>query len=522
MPRTDVLKRVLARAAEELGPMVEKAQLARESFTLGEMESNLQVALKNLGVATLSTLCGLGQERHKKRVPGHADVGQGDHSLTFEGNREKHLNTLFGEIRFNRAYYHSESPQDSRWPRDEELGLKPGQIWSPGLQDVADYLATATGSYQAAAKSLLKTLRVEVQYKQIQRDCLDVGADLAAVLRQEAAEALEIKERPDPPSAGAGPACVILGVDGKIVGNHDGGPGMEVKIGRVDLACLQMMPKPKEADKPKDAVETPANVANDERQRELADLKDSREQREYKATTGLLKKALETAAPDRYDRPIYRPSNPTSHYRATAEKGTDIIGGLLWALAASLGVERAALVLFLADGAHWCWNLCETHFPGAIQILDVYHLAEHLLKAANTFWGESSDLAKPWALRILLEILRGNLDQVLGELAGLSFLEKSKREKLHELQTYLKNNSQRMDYPRYLAAGYPISSAMIEGACGHVIGERMSGSGKGWIEAGADAMARLRALYCSEQWDAFYKDRQKRIVESVRFQKRAA
>jgi len=148
-------------------------------FTLGEMETGVQVALRNVGVFTLSTLCGLGQEKHKTRVRGHKDVGDGKHWLSWEGNREKSLDTLFGKIRFHRAYYHGENPLDSRWPRDEELGLKPGQIWSPGLQDVADYLATATGSYQAAEKSLLKTLRVQLQYKQIQRNCLDAGADIA-------------------------------------------------------------------------------------------------------------------------------------------------------------------------------------------------------------------------------------------------------------------------------------------------------------------------------------------------------
>jgi hypothetical protein len=185
-------------------------------------------------------------------------------------------------------------------------------------------------------------------------------------------------------------------------------------------------------------------------------------------------------------------------------------------------VERAARVLFLADGAHWCWNLCESHFPQAIQILDIFHLAEHLNKAAGIFWGESSDRAKGWALQTLVEILQGKLEQVRGDLAGMGFLEKRKREALHEIETYLKSNKDRMDYPSYLAAGYPISSAMIEGACGHVIGSRMSGSGRSWVEAGADAMARLRALYCSDQWDAFYKERQRRFVQKLWSERRAA
>lgn len=521
MPRTDVLARILACAAHELGPIVDQAKHSRGSFTLGKMEASLLVALRNLGVFILSELCGLGQKRHKERVRGHPDKGEGKHWLPFKGFRSKSIVTMFGRIRFRRAYYHSANPKDSRWPRDEELGLAPGQIWSPGLQDNADYLATVTGSYQEAEKTLKKIVRVEVHYKQIQRDCLEVSTDLAAVQKREVDVALAIKETPDSPPQKESPECVMILTDGTIVASHShrGGSGLEIKVGRVDVACLQ---KNTLAPKVTPEIASPLPPAQDKRQQELAELKESREHQQYQAASGLVKQALTVAAPDRYERAIYRPSNPTSQYCATAEKGTSTIGGLLWLLAANLGVERASLVLFLADGSHWCWNLCKTHFPQAAQILDVFHLAKHLLKAAGIFWGESSGHAKDWARDTLVEILRGNLGSVRMELSKLSYLETRKKEALHELQTYLENNRERMDYPRYIAAGYPISSAAIEGTCGHVIGDRMTGSGRGWDEVGADAMARLRALHCSGGWDAFYRARQDRIVRSLRPVGRAA
>jgi hypothetical protein len=524
MPRTDVLNRILTRAAHELGPIVEKAQLSRGSFTLGEMEAGVLVAVRNIAVFALSELCGLGQKERKKRVRGHPDVGEGKHWLPFIGFRWRRVLTLFGWIRFRRAYYHNADLKDSRWPREEELGLAPDQIWSPGLQDNADYGATVTGSYRESAKTLKKFLGVDVQYKQIQRDCLEVGADLAATQKQQVKMALEVKKTPDSPpqKEGPAPACVMILADGTIVDEHSSssrGSGLEVKVGRVDVACLQ---ENKPASKATQKTTEPPTPADNERQKELAKLKESREQRQYKAATKLVKQALETAAPDRHDQPIYRPSNPTSRYCATAEKGIEIIGGLLWALAAAAGVERAALVLFLADGSHWCWNLCDTNFPQAVKILDLFHLAGKVLKAAGVLFGESSTQAKDWAREKLVEILRGHLDRVRAELASLSFTDERKRKASHELQTYLKNNMERMDYPRYLAAGYPISSAAMEGACGHVIGDRMTGSGRGWDEIGADAMARLRALHCSEQWDRFYQDRQARLVTDIRSLRRAA
>jgi hypothetical protein len=125
----------------------------------------------------------------------------------------------------------------------------------------------------------------------------------------------------------------------------------------VDRASLQeSRAKPDAAD----AKTAPAQETD--RQQQLAELKESREQRQYKAATGLVKEALQIAEPDRQQNPMYRASNPTSQIRATARKGTDHISALLWAVAAAVGVQRALLVLFLADGGKWCWNVCQTLF----------------------------------------------------------------------------------------------------------------------------------------------------------------
>src|SRR5271167_4793982 len=100
MPRTDVLGRILACAAHELGPIVEKVKHGRRTFWLGPMEAELQVALRNLGAFSLAQLCGFGEERHKKRVVGHRKVGEGTHRLPYKGNKDKGLQSVFGPIKF--------------------------------------------------------------------------------------------------------------------------------------------------------------------------------------------------------------------------------------------------------------------------------------------------------------------------------------------------------------------------------------------------------------------------------------
>jgi hypothetical protein len=73
--------------------------------------------------------------------------------------------------------------------------------------------------------------------------------------------------------------------------------------------------------------------------------------------------------------------------------------------------------------------------------------------------------------------------------------------------TYLENNRAQMRYDEYLKAGYPIGSGVAEGACRHLVKDRMEQSGMRWTVPGAQAMLHLRATYLNDQWDDFIEDR---------------
>jgi hypothetical protein len=261
---------------------------------------------------------------------------------------------------------------------------------------------------------------------------------------------------------------------------------------------------------------------NPKRQQELKRLKESQEQRDYGCASDVVIEALKKAAPKRSKQPMYRQSTEKSTYRATSRLGTDALGRSLWHAAEGLGLSISPLVLFLADGSKWCWNLCETHFPGAIQILDVFHLARHVVEAANALFGERSPEAEAWRHEIMVGLLRGKAPEILSDLGRLSYTSQKKRKAKEDLRRYITNNIDRMDYPTYIASYYPISSALIEGACRHVIGQRMKGCGRRWDEEGAEAMARLRAIFCSGTWDAEMGRRKKKRNELVRSRRLAA
>ena len=181
-------------------------------------------------------------------------------------------------------------------------------------------------------------------------------------------------------------------------------------------------------------------------------------------------------------------------------------------LFAQLGVEveqrntdQNKTIVCLMDGERALWAAMRQWLPEqTIGILDLYHVIEYLWKAAHCFHAEKSDAAEEFVtarLRMLLEgkvgYLVGGLRRKLANLCGV------KRKRFLAVIGYLENNRSHMRYDEYLAAGYPIGSGVIEGACRHVVKDRMELSGMRWTVEGAQAMLYLRSIYLNGDWKEF-------------------
>ena len=169
---------------------------------------------------------------------------------------------------------------------------------------------------------------------------------------------------------------------------------------------------------------------------------------------------------------------------------------LLVLLARAVGYPNARLRAFIADGAHWLWKLADDYFPSAVQILDWYHLAEHVHKAAAAVFGEGSAAAAAWVAARKAELWEGRAAaaQAAVEAEEARVRSPAKRAALHELRTYLENNRGRMDYPRYRELGLPCGSGQVEAQCKTLVGARCKLAGmRNWTYAGAEAVLRLRA-----------------------------
>ena len=132
---------------------------------------------------------------------------------------------------------------------------------------------------------------------------------------------------------------------------------------------------------------------------------------------------------------------------------------------------------------------------------------QRLWAAAHCFHPEGSDQARAFVTERLERILNGDVGRVIGglkQMATKSKLRGSRGQRLQEVVTYLGNNRQFMHYDEYLAKGYPIGSGVVEGACRHLVKDRMELAGIHWKTEGAQAMLNLRAVYLNDEWEAFH------------------
>ncbi len=164
-------------------------------------------------------------------------------------------------------------------------------------------------------------------------------------------------------------------------------------------------------------------------------------------------------------------------------------------------------LVLLMDGQVSLWEAASTHLPDdAIEILDLLHVTPRLWRAAYLFHPEGSAGAAQFVRQRVERILQGRVRSVvtgMRRMATVSGLKGRKRKQLERICHYFENNQHRMKYHDYLAAGYPIATGVIEGACRHLVKDRLERAGMQWVLEGAQAMLDLRSIHLGDQWNEF-------------------
>jgi hypothetical protein len=197
---------------------------------------------------------------------------------------------------------------------------------------------------------------------------------------------------------------------------------------------------------------------------------------------------------------------------AAPQSGIEVVFDWLWWEFAQRNPQLKRPTVCLCDGQEALWQACADSVPDPdrVEILDLLHVTPRLWQASKLLYGDKGKEVVPFVRQQLTRVLEGNVGGVIRALRRLAVvrgLKGAKKKALGRICGYLRKNRRRMRYDEYLRAGCPIASGVIEGACRHLVKDRMERAGMHWTLEGAQAMLDLRSVWIAGQWEAFQKYR---------------
>jgi hypothetical protein len=209
--------------------------------------------------------------------------------------------------------------------------------------------------------------------------------------------------------------------------------------------------------------------------------------------------------PDRRE-PATRPMPVGKEVRATLEGKAVAMACLVERVVQRDGPDIQHRVA-LTDGAEALQQQVVTHLPEYTLILDIIHAAEYLWDTATALLGETHPHRLAWVHAYLEPLLAGQTDAVITALEAdgkdptCTMLQ---RQAVRRTVGYYRRNRSYMRYDEYLARGWPIGTGVVEGACGHLVKDRMEQAGMRWTQAGAQGVLDLRAVRLNGHWDTYW------------------
>lgn len=420
------------------------------------------------------------QEHLNQRSAGECKVpvfdSDGD-KRTRTSEHDRKIETVFGRVELNRIGYTKEE-EKSLHPLDAELNLSPG-LYSLELEHRVAQEA-AKNSYEEVVKTITETTGGRVPKRQAEQ------------LVQHAAQDFDLfyDRRQCCPCEGENTGAVLaITVDGKGVVLHE--KDLRENTRKAAEKRRQKMGKRLSKGEKKNAkrMATVAAVYTTAGfERSPADILFEsdpggikRPPIENKRVWASLEKTPEEVIEDAFEEALHRDPNHEKKWVALVD-GNNTQIKILRRLAKAKGIDLTIIV-------------------------DVIHVTEYLWEAGRAFYPKSGPELEKWVQHRLLEILYGKAGHMAGGMrrsATRKGFSDKEREPVDKCATYLLNKSPYLGYNRYLAEGLPIGTGVIEGACRHLVKDRMEITGAKWTLKGAEAVLRLRALRASKDFDTYW------------------
>ena len=205
---------------------------------------------------------------------------------------------------------------------------------------------------------------------------------------------------------------------------------------------------------------------------------------------------------------FYDPSK--QHQYALGTSGDHrVLGRLMRREASRLNIDAADVKYSVTDGADWILRQYQQQLPMLqANVLDYYHLREHVIAASYRVFGENTPQAQSWREQMMGVVMEQGPVRLLEEIGQLrrTLRSPSKRKALDSLQAYVGERIAMLHYPQFRAKGYDIGSGPTEAFC-KVLTGRLKGSGMRWDRPNAEGMMVLASLRASKMWDQYWQIR---------------
>jgi hypothetical protein len=427
------------------------AQRRKDGRTdLEAVESALRAALHQAGAAALTELLQCqAPAADQRQLPCRCG-----HHAQYQEIREKPVLTIVGPVRISRPYYLCSRCHVGQFPVDVELDIENTEF-SPGVRRM-HALVGQQAPFDHGREQLQLLAGLEVTTKSVERTAEAIGADIAQREQGEIQKALQLDL---PVIAGQPIPILYVQMDGT------GVPVVKKEtMGRQGKALGQ-----------------PAHT----REAKLGCV--------FTQTT--------------WDKEGYALRDPDSTTYTGALETAGEFGQRIYREALKRGWSRAKKKVVIGDGAEWIWNLVAEHFPGAIQIVDLYHACQHLWELARRLHPNNEGNQKTW-MKIHQKLLeKGKIEKLVLSLRSIDADHPEVAEKIRTVADYFAKNAERMRYPQFRRQHLFIGSGVIEAGCKTVIGSRLKRSGMFWTVRGANAILALRCCHLNRRFEDYWEGR---------------
>ena len=485
----------LAASAESvlagLGPLAAGlARLAGEACRAVTLDA-MEVLVIERGRELLRELVQLSLDTQAEREVRQPQVtGQdGVRRARAERGHDRPVVTRLGQVRVQRiAYRAGIKGAGSLFPRDAVLNLPPlGYSW--GLQQLAEMFCRAV-SYEQAHEFVLAATGVAIGKRQLEQITVAAAADAERFYQD------RLQDRGGPAGAGEDQEerlpPLVISADGKGVAMRPEARRRRTKAPEQKVRTFEKRAGTGEKKGCKRMAETGCV---------------------FDVAPGQARAPEQVMRPDPGGEPPARPHAVNRWYTCDITAGRDVTIGKVFDEADRRDPGHRRTWIALVDGDIYQLGLIQAQAAArgitlAI-VIDFIHVLEYLWKAAWCFHAPRDPAMEHWVTAQGLDILHGRAGDVITRIQALAAAHPPRpggehakiiRKSLH----YLDAKQPYLDYPRALAQGWPIATGVIEGACRHLVQDRMGITGARWSLPGAQAMLWLRAIAASGDTGAYW------------------